>query len=151
MISREIRQTLTINAPVEKVWEAWTTESGIQSFFARNCHVEARIGGPLECYFDMEKPAGERGSEGCVFLALQPNRLISFTWNAPPHLPAVRAQRTHVAIYLKALSEVKTELEFVNAGYGAGGEWDAAFDYFHHAWLDMVLPNLKKMLESQAG
>lgn len=148
MNTREIRKIITIRAPITKVWEAWTTETGIQSFFTKNCHVVARIGGPIECYFDMGKPAGQRGSEGCVFLALQKDYLISFTWNAPPHLPVVRAQRTHVAIYLKTLTPEITELEFVNDGYGQGGEWDAARDYFRHAWLEVVLPNLKRYLES---
>ena len=147
MSERTIHGEVLINAPIRSVWEAWTTEAGIKSFFSNNCKVEARVGGPLEIYFNMDAPQGQRGSEGCVFLALQPDKMISFTWNAPPHLPEVRKQRTWETIYFDDVAPNQTKVRFYNGGYGVGGPWDESFKYFQRAWLEMVLPNLKSALE----
>lgn len=148
MSERIIHGEIQINAAVDRVYSAWTTESGIRSFFSKNCKVDARVGGPMEIYFNMEAPPGSRGSEGCVFLALQPNQMISFSWNSPPHLPEVRNQKTHVTIRLNQISENQTRLIFTNDGYGYGGQWDESFAYFQRAWLEIVLPNLKVALEA---
>ena len=149
MENRVIHGEILINSSVDRVWDAWTTVGGIKSFFANNCTIDARVGGPFELYFNMNVPEGDRGSEGCVFLALQPNKMISFTWNSPPHLPAVRQQRTYVTLYLDEISPSRTRLRFFNGGYGIGGEWDDSFAYFQSAWLEQVLPNLKETLEAR--
>ena len=148
MEPRMISGTIDIKVPAEQVYSAWTTEAGLKSFFAEHCKVNAQVGGAIELYFNMDAPEGERGSEGCVFLALQPNKLISFTWNAPPHLPEVRQQRTWVSIYLDEVTANKTKVRFYNGGYGNRGEWNAAYDYFQNAWIKQVLPNLKAALEA---
>lgn len=148
MSQRVISREILIDASVATVWDAWTTEAGIKSFFSSNCKIEARVGGPIEIYFDMEASPGNRGSEGCVFPALQENRMIFFTWNALPHLPEIRKQRTYVTLYLDVVNSRQTQLQFYNGGYGFGGEWDAVFEYFQNAWLKQVLPNLKTALES---
>ena len=40
-------------------------------------------------------------------LGVQENRMITFTWNAPPSLPEARQQRTVVIVRLKEISEKK--------------------------------------------
>jgi hypothetical protein len=76
-------------------------------------------------------------------LAIQPKQLLSFTWNAPPELPSVRGQMTHVAIRFYPLGEDSTKVTLLHDGWGRGGEWDQAYDYFERAWLKLVLPRLK--------
>ena len=74
-------------------------------------------------------------------LAIQPMKMLSFTWNAPPSLPKVRGQYTHVIIRLVEESD-GTHVILTHDGWGSGGEWDKAFDYFKGAWLKVVLPRL---------
>lgn len=76
-------------------------------------------------------------------LAVQQNRLFSFTWNAPPHLPEARAQRTFVTVRLHPLSAGETRVRLTHVGWGDGGQWDQAYDYFDKAW-GAVLGNLQK-------
>ena len=85
-----------IPAPIEAVWQAWTTAEGVRSFFAPQCTIDLRPGGAYEMYFDLEAASGLRGSEGCVVLAIEEPYMLSFTWNAPPELPRIRDHHTHV-------------------------------------------------------
>jgi hypothetical protein len=77
-----------------------------------------------------------------VVLAMEPESMLSFSWNAPPSLPSVRHQRTHVTIRLDAAGERLTRVSLHHDGWGSSGEWDDAFAYFHRAWTQIVLPRL---------
>ena len=140
---RAVTKTVTVQAPVEAVWKAWTTTEGIKTFFASDARVEARPGGPFEIYFNPYARPGLKGADDMVFLALQEPRMLSFTWNAPPHLPEVRGQRTSVTVRLQPAGEGRTEVRLVHTGWGDGGQWDKAYQYFDRAWGN-VLANLEK-------
>ena len=142
-VDRMIRVDLVVAAPVADVWAAWTTREGIASFFGRDARVELRVGGPYEVYFLMDAPIGNRGSEGCQVLSYVPGELLAFSWNAPPSMPAVRAERTQVVLRFEAVNGGRTRLHLTHLGWGTGDEWDAAFDYFSIAWMQ-VLASLEK-------
>ncbi len=99
--------SIVVEASIEQVWQAWTTAEGIKSFFAPECDIELCVGGRYEIYFNPEAPLGERGAEGTRILALQPNKMLSFAWNSPPHLPEVRWQHTQVTIRLEDLEKTR--------------------------------------------
>jgi uncharacterized protein YndB with AHSA1/START domain len=143
-----IEGEVTVPAGLEQVWRAWTTSAEAETFFAPRCAIELRPGGKYEILFDPEADPGKQGSEGMRVLAVQPRRMISFTWNAPPELPDVRGQMTHVTVLFRALSPDRTQVVLRHDGWGEGGEWDAAFNYFERAWKRVVLPRLKYRFES---
>ena len=140
---RAIRGEVIVPAGLDEVWNAWTTEDGIRSFFAPDVRVRLEVGGPYEIYFDPQAEPGRRGAEGVRILALQPRTMLSFTWNAPPHLPEVRGQWTHVIIHLEPLGPRRTKVTLFHDGWGKGGQWEQAFDYFQRAWKQVVLPRLQ--------
>ena len=144
---KAIRFEVEVAASARDVWKAWTTPEGITSFFAPACEVEARVGGPYELYFMLDAEPGTRGSEGAVILALQEDVMLSFTWNAPPHLPEVRAQQTHVVLRLSEAAPGRTSVHLTHDGWGEGGQWDEAFDYFVRAWGALVVPRLVHRFE----
>jgi uncharacterized protein YndB with AHSA1/START domain len=139
---RILRTEVTVAGPVDAVWAAWTTEEGIKTFFAPGAHIEPRVDGAYEIFFSPAAPPGQRGGEGLRILAFEPPRRLSFTWNAPPNQPYVRAQRTVVTIDLAPVDARHTRLRFTHAGWGEGPEWDAAYAYFDDAWSTFVLPML---------
>lgn len=141
--SKTIEKTAIINGPIDSVWAAWTTPEGIKSFFAPACNIEMVEGGPYEIYFDSEAPEGQRGSEGCVVKYINPVTELHFTWNAPPHLPSVRQERTLVKLFMTELSDSETQVKLVHEGWGTGEEWDKAFEYFDAVWGQVVLARLQ--------
>jgi uncharacterized protein YndB with AHSA1/START domain len=144
---RAVVAEVVVTAGVDTVWEAWTTTTGVESFLAPGCKIDLRVSGAYEVYFNPAAPAGRRGGEGNVILALQPQKMLAFTWNAPPHLPNVRQQHTSVVVRFKDLGNGQTKVTLTETGWGEGEEWDQAFAYFSSAWQDVVLPRLKHRFE----
>ena len=144
---RVIEAEMLVPAPAHDVWLAWTTEPGAQTFFAPQCNIDLRVGRAYEMLFDLQAEPGSRGGEGMILLALQPEEMLSFTWNAPPHLVTVRGQMTHVTVRIESIAENQTHVCLRHDGWGRGGEWDLAFEYFSRAWPQMVLPRLRYRFE----
>jgi uncharacterized protein YndB with AHSA1/START domain len=140
---RAITKEALVRAPVSSVWNAWTTSAGIQSFFAPEAIVDARPEGAFHLHFNPYAAPGSKGADDMRFLALQKDRLVSFTWNAPPHLPDARLQRTVVIVRMEPLGDSETRVRLNHVGWGEGGEWDKAYEYFDRAWGN-VLANLQK-------
>jgi uncharacterized protein YndB with AHSA1/START domain len=144
---RALNKEVIVNAPAEKVWQTWTTKAGIESFFAPEAEVEAQVGGAFHIHINPLAPKGEKGADDMRFLALQPPKMLSFDWNAPPSLPEARKQRTFVVVRLAAVDDKTTKVTLHHVGWGDGGEWDKAYAYFDKAWGN-VLGNLKKSFDS---
>lgn len=144
---RAITLETTVNATAREVYRAWATRDGIKTFFAPDGIVDPRPNGLYEIHFDPSAPPGLRGAEDMRILALQEDRMISFTWNAPPAFPAARGQRTVVIVRLHPAAEGRTRVTLHQVGWGDGGDWDGAYAYFGKAW-NFVLGNLKKRFES---
>jgi uncharacterized protein YndB with AHSA1/START domain len=139
---RRIVKEAVVNASPEAVFKAWSTSEGIATFFAPEARIEARPGGPFEVYINPYAQPGMKGADDMRVLGVQENRMISFTWNAPPHLPQARAQRTFVVVRMQPEGS-GTRVRLVHTGWGDGGEWDQAYAYFDRAWGN-VMKNLEK-------
>ena len=120
---------MTFLAPITKskiytttpqiLWNKWTTNKGLKTFFGAENHVELQIGGSFEIYFLMQNPEGLKGSETCKILAYIEKKMLVFSWNAPPHLSIVRNQlhKTWVVLFFTPLSPSAVKLELHHAGF----------------------------------
>ena len=144
---RSIDKSVVVPATLDQTWDAWTTREGITSFFAPDAKIEPKVGGAFHIYINPLAEPGMKGADDMRFMALQPKQMLSFDWNAPPHLPAARQQRTFVVLRFAPVNEMETRVSLHHTGWGEGGEWDKTFAYFDRAW-DNVLANLKKRFES---
>lgn len=142
-----LSMSIEVNASIDSVWSRWTTESGRKKFFAPSSKMELKTLGFMEILFMPSLTEGQRGAENNRVLAFTEKQMLSFTWDAPPQFPNIRAQRTIVVIRLERLTEKKTKVTLSQMGWGTGGEWDKVYDYFTKAWSGFVLPNLKYSLE----
>jgi uncharacterized protein YndB with AHSA1/START domain len=143
---RAIDKTIEIAATLDQAWDAWTTREGITSFFAPDAVIDPRVGGAFSIHFDPGAAPGSKGADDMRFMALQPKKMISFDWNAPPHLREARAQRTFVVVRFEPLGDKATRVSLHHTGWGDGGEWDKTYAYFDRAW-GSVLANLKKRFD----
>ena len=143
---RALDKEVVVGATLDQAWDAWTTREGITSFFAPDARIEARVGGPFQIYMDPGAEPGLKGADEMRFMALQPKKMLSFDWNAPPSLPEARQQRTFVIVRFEPVTPTSTKVTIHHVGWGDGGEWDKTFSYFDRAW-GFVLGNLKTRFE----
>ena len=128
----------TIDTDVMTAWSDWASAEGVTRWWpAPSVDIDLRVGGPFELHFSLDAPEGSRGSEGCRYLSYVPGEMVSFTWNAPPHLP-LRSLNTWVVITFAPISEEATRVRLVHTGFLEGADWDDYMAYFVRAW-DSVL------------
>jgi uncharacterized protein YndB with AHSA1/START domain len=144
---RSLDKEVVINATLDQAWAAWTTREGITSFFSPDAKIEARVGGPFQVYMDPGAEPGMKGADDMRVMAVQPKKMLSFDWNAPPSLPEARKQRTFVVVRFEPLGTTSTRVTLHHTGWGDGGEWDKTYAYFDRAW-GFVLGNLKKRFDT---
>jgi uncharacterized protein YndB with AHSA1/START domain len=133
---RPFTKEIIVGAPRAEVWKAWTTVEGVKSFFAPAAKIDLRPGGAYEMYFIPAAEPGLRGSEGCRVLEVAPMERFSFSWNAPPSFPAVRASgdSTRVVLELSEPEPGKTLVRLTHSGWRDGEEWEKARAYFDRVW-----------------
>lgn len=132
---------LVVPAPVEEVWEAWTTAEGIASWSAPAGYVELRRGGAWEAHFNPDRPPGQRGSDANEIVDFDPRRLLVIRAGAPLKFPTVRAEKTMFYLTLTPVGSHHTLVQGMQTGWKDGSEWDAAFEYLASAnavWLDWL-------------
>ena len=145
-VERAIDKEVVVPAPIQSVWQDWTTKAGIESFFAPEAEIEPRVGGAFHIHIDPYGEPGMKGADDMRFMALQAPTMLSFDCNAPPSLPETRQQRTFVVVRLVDVDGRSTRVTLHHTGWGDGGEWDRAYTYFDRAW-GIVLGNLKLRFE----
>lgn len=143
--SKFIEKAIVINSSPEELYSRWTSREGLQSFFGADNLVELKLHGAYEIYFLMDALEGGRGSEGCKILSFIPNEMLSFTWNAPPHLEARNSDiYTYIVINFDEITDNKTMVTLRHLGWPDDDRFPPVFDYFDQAW-DYVLNNLEKV------
>lgn len=145
-----------VAATPAEVWRAWTTAEGFGEVFdGPVLHAaELRVGGAYEIYWSPGSPEGERGSEGCRVLSYVPERMLSFSWNAPPQFGALRGEMTHVVVELEALGPGMTRMTVRHLGFGEGEAWAGVRAYFAEAWVwvaDQVTAGLGGVTKAPTG
>lgn len=132
--ARVIRYEFSVAAPVADVWKAVSTTEGLRTFFSSGASIELVTFGHFVHHFTEEAPSGKAALTGNLVLAVQPERLLTLTWDAPPEYPSVRAQRTFVEIRLAPDGAANTHVTFTESGFGNGAEWDGTYEYFRGGW-----------------
>jgi hypothetical protein len=63
---RAIIKEIVVPAGQQQVWEAWTTQQGIESFFAPEAVIDARPGGAFHIHIN---PYADKGMKGLMTCA----------------------------------------------------------------------------------
>jgi uncharacterized protein YndB with AHSA1/START domain len=148
MTPKAIEQEVSVKASSAEVWRAWTTVAGVKTFFAPEARIDLRPGGAYEILFDLDSPAGKKGSEGSKILSFVPERMLSFTWGAPPKFPGARREIAQWVVLLFDPEEGgRTRVRLFELGFKPGKEGEAVRRYFVDAW-DLVLQRLAHCFET---
>lgn len=142
---RALRVEFMVDAAISSVWNAWSTASGLEAFFAPKANIEWWIGGAYELFFN---PADERvNTKGCKLLTYLPREMISFQWSLPGDVfPELPKAATWVIVQLRPASADRTEVRIAHLGWGTGPVWDRAFSHMQVGW-EMVATLLKQRFE----
>ncbi|MCY8233094.1 SRPBCC family protein [Priestia endophytica] len=96
---QDIKQTVVIEAPIQKVWEQVSTANGIAAWFMPNDFL-AEVGHE----FHLQSPFGP---SPCKVTEIDPPNRLSFTWDT---------EGWFVSFILKELGE-KTEFTLIHGGW----------------------------------
>ncbi|NNU85396.1 SRPBCC domain-containing protein [Geobacillus sp. BMUD] len=98
----EIRKTIVLNAPIEKVWKAVATSEGLAAWWMPNTFAPI-----LGHQFVLH--AGPFGDSPCTVTELDPPHRVGFNWGKDWHL----------TFELKALEDGKTAFTLIHSGWDA--------------------------------
>lgn len=129
-----IELSVAINAPPAEVWKAWASAEGVTGFLAPAARIEPRPEGAYEIFLNPYAEAGKRGSEAMEILAIEPEKLLSFSWRTPASAAALGPQRTVVMLRFKPLEDGRTEVTLSHVGWGEGERWDRARQQSAQIW-----------------
>ena len=148
---RVIEKSCEVDLPVSELWRLWATAEGMAEWWVEDNNIELRVGGPYELYMLPDAPEGSRGSDGCRILSFLPEKMLSFTWNAPPNLPYTRVRHTHVVLEFAELSATRSAVTLSHLGWPVDDwsqhkEWEETYTYFDQAW-ETVMTKLCEFVE----
>ncbi|WP_175987771.1 SRPBCC domain-containing protein [Bacillus sp. Marseille-Q1617] len=134
---KDIEQTTSFNAPINKVWDAVSTSDGISAWFMPN-DFEPVVGHE----FHIQSPFGP---SPCKVLEIDEPNKLSFSWDTDGWV---------VTFLLKDLGD-RTEFTVVHAGWKesdetiskAGEKASIIRDRMNNGWSGLVNDRLRKVVE----
>lgn len=113
----EIRETVTIHTPPEVVFKALTDEKELVQWMPQAVRMDARVGGEYEFKYHWSDRGLDTAVRGKI-LEFEPNRRLSYTWDAESADRTPRISGAIVTWTLKPLADGKTEVTLVHSGVG---------------------------------
>lgn len=123
----EIRKSVIIDAPIEKVWQAVSTSDGIASWWMPNT-FQAFVG------HEFVLRTGQLGDSPCRVTQVSPPNSIEFDWD----------EDWHLAFELKALSDKRTEFSIIHSGWNVkeknrfGQQYSKIWPVMDEGWEKIV-------------
>lgn len=146
-----LRWEVVVDAPVELVWDAWTTKEGIESWLVPHAEVDLRVGGAIRTNYNRDGKIGDDGTIVTHIMALEPRRALITRFTAPPTAPQAKiAENTWGVMQLESITPSRTRVVLTSYGWKRGGEWDTARAFFEkgNAW---TLEQLRLKLSTADG
>src|SRR5687768_631466 len=113
-----------VDAPVSRVWEAFTTKAGMESWMVASGDIDPRIGGRMRTSY--RKGADLDGDTAIhqEILSIDPGRMLSYrTVKSPKDFPfATTIGQTWTVIYLDPMDAGRTKVTVKMLGYSSDAE-----------------------------
>jgi uncharacterized protein YndB with AHSA1/START domain len=145
-----LRTVVSVRAPIDAVWSAWTSSERITAWFAPEANITAIPGGPFELFFDPDDHNHEC-TRGCVFTLVEPMHRLTFTWKGPSQFEELMNKADSLTSVIVSFEEKggATQVVLDHRGWGDGEGWAKAKEWHRKAWQE-ALESLKSELERDA-
>lgn len=139
---------ITIEASVEKVWDAFTTDEGVRMWIAPLADIDFRIGGKIRANYNPEGTLGDPHTIENTIICYDPMRLFCFRCTKSPEgFPFAEAiQATWTVAYFEPVASGGTRLTLVGIGYTEEEDSKQMREFFRLG-NKQVLEGLKRELE----
>ena len=140
---------VTLDAPVAKVWAAYTTADGYTAWAAPRAEVDWRIGGTIRTRYDRTGKIGDPGTVVLHILASVPEELLILRAEVAENWPDVLkkdADRLQNVVVFEKLGETRTKIRSYGVGYRDTEELRAMLGFFDRA-NTQVMQALAKYVE----
>lgn len=135
---------VVVEAPADKVWEAFTTKEGIESWMVASGDVDLRIGGLMRTTYRRGANLDGETAIHQTILSIDPGRMLSFRTIKPPKdFPFAEAISTSwTIVYLDPVETDRTRVTVKMLGYDSDPESQkmrAFFEVGNKATLDALV------------
>lgn len=122
-----------VNAPVAKVWDAFTTDAGFESWATPMAHVTPGNGGMIEASYRPTSKVGDPENIRNRMVVYWPNHLLVLhNEHAPKNGPFKQEiiDKIRTVIEFQDLGDGRTRVIESGVGYGEGPDFDSMYAHF---------------------
>ena len=144
-------QELTVKAPVEAVWKAYTTKEGWESWAVPLAEVDLKVGGRIRSNYNKNGKIGDSTTIVTHIINYVPKRLLTLQAEITDNFPEFMkedAEDFYNVIYFDALDNGDTHIKSFGIGYKNTPKYLELMNYFIPA-NEKTLMNLIAYLERE--
>ncbi len=140
-----------VNAPLEQVWAAYTTQAGLESWMVAHAQIEIKIGGLMKTQYDPKGTADDATAIENTILSYEPKRMLSLkVTKVPVGFPFPNAiKNMWTVVYFEAHGDKATRVREVCMGFSEDDESKKMREFFDHG-NTITMEHLQKRFEVKA-
>ena len=148
---RVVIQDIWIDAPVARVWEAFTTEKGWKAWSSPVVKIDLKAGGTIKSHYTPGAKIGDKGTNTLHIINYVPQRLLTLqaelqhNW---PEVMKVDAKRLMNVLVFEKHGPNRTHVISYGVGYGDSPVYENLLKFFVPA-NEGLYRKLKKLLEKK--
>lgn len=121
-----------VAAPLDSVWNAFTTSAGLESWMVAHASCDLRIGGAMQTVYAPEGRLGDASTITSTVLAYEPKRMLATrVAQAPAGFPFPNAiKNMWSVIYFESIDAKTTRIREVSLGFGPDDESQKMRQFF---------------------
>ena len=146
---RMLVEEVIVEAPLAKVWRAYTTGPGMQAWAAPLAEVDLRAGGTIRTNYEPEGELGGPGTNTLHIVNWVPERVLTLRAELNDNWPELMqrdAGNLMNVVLFEELGPRRTRIESYGVGYGDDPAYDGLLGFFAQANRGLYV-ELKRVLE----
>ena len=143
-------QEFKVKAPIQKVWEAYTTKSGYESWAVPIAEIDLKVGGTIKTNYNKDGAIGDSSTIVTHIVNYVPYQILTLqaeiTENFPEFMKSEEKDFYNV-IYFDAVNETETVIKSYGIGYKNTPKYLELLNYFilgNESTLQQLINYLEK-------